>query len=234
MTCEWPAVHLSEFIRLNVSAEDIKRAIRKAQENMFMDNLRDRHPNVAFDSRLRGYVGEIAFKKWLADNGIAIETQNYFDDEAGMDIDFRYKGLDGELKTSLRPHADDSIERVFASRDLKLIRREEKRIEDFKGDIHVQIYYDQDRKQKDDWLKRQDVDLNSDDIDYLYESLLARSYVERATLLCGWIDKETLVKRINALPRQARTWAFGARRFWVCPLRDCFPPKSLITYLSSI
>ena len=62
-----------------------------AKEQNFIDNLRDRHVNVQFDSKLRGYIGEIALKKWFLENNIKITTTNYFEEDIGIDVDFEYK-----------------------------------------------------------------------------------------------------------------------------------------------
>ena len=51
-----------EIIKLNLTKNDVIAAITKAKEQIFIDNLRDRHVNVQFDSKLRGYIGEIALK----------------------------------------------------------------------------------------------------------------------------------------------------------------------------
>lgn len=147
-----------------------------------------------------------------------------------MDIDFSYKDLDIELKTSLIPDVDENLENVFNRRDIKIIKRESD-IEELKGDVHIQIYFEQQTKKKDSWLKRQDIDLDSTNIDYLYNSILGKSYLEK-TYLFSWIDKETLIKRIKSLPINKRTWSFGMRDFWSCPLKDSFPPEDLISYLN--
>ena len=220
----------TDIISLNITEDDIKQAILRAKEQDFTDNLRHRHPNVAFDSKLRGYIGEIGLKKWLAQNNIHIETTNEMDDSTGMDIDFKYKDLDLELKTSLIPDKDKNLENVFRRRDIKIIKREEK-IEDLKGDVHIQIFYKHLRQKKDKWLKSQNIDLQSADIDYLYRALGAQRYINETLLFC-WIDKNTLVERIKALPPAQRTWGYAQRRFWVCPLRESFPPVELIRFLS--
>jgi len=54
-----------EILNINLTKEDVIQAITKAKEEIFIDNLRDRHINVQFDSKLRGYIGEIALKKWF-------------------------------------------------------------------------------------------------------------------------------------------------------------------------
>jgi hypothetical protein len=59
-----------------------------------------------------------------------------------MNIDFEYKGIEIELKTSLIPDMDKNLRNVIKHRDLKIIHRTQK-IDDLKGDIHIQIFYDQ-------------------------------------------------------------------------------------------
>ncbi len=221
----------NQILKIKISKEEVKQAIIKAKSQDFIDNLRNRHINVAFDSKLRGYIGEICLKKWFFNNGITIETQNYLDDGLSMDIDFSFKGLDIELKTSLIPDIDGDLQTVFNKRDIKLIKRENQ-IENLKGDIHIQIYYEHQTKKKDNWLKKQEINLASDDIDYLYDSFLGRAYLERTFLFC-WIDKPTLVSRINSLPINKRVWGFAKREFWVCPLKNSNPPLELITYLKT-
>lgn len=118
-----------------------------------MDNLRYRHRNIQFDCLLRGYVGEYCIIKWLKTFNINFEITNHIQDDENIDIDFYYKEKNLELKTSLVPDADVTIDNAIKRRDIKLIRRGSSRIEDLRGDIHLQIYYSQKRKAKDDWLK---------------------------------------------------------------------------------
>lgn len=218
------------ILKINLTKNDGIAAIAMAKEQNFIDNLRDRHINVQFDSKLRGYIGEIALKKWFLENNIKITTTNYFEEDIGIDVDFEYKGLDLELKTSLIPDADKTLQNVFNKRDIKLIRRTRK-IEDLKSDIHIQIYYDQLTNKKDQWLQEQNIDINSDDSDYLYDAFLAKAYITK-TYLFGWIDKDTLTERMNKLKGYEKSWRHARRRFWVCKLKECHPPKSLIKYLN--
>jgi len=176
----------NDIIKLEFSKDDVLKAIEKATEQNFIDNLRERHINIQFDSKLRGYIGEVALKKWFLDNGTDIKTTNYFDEEYGMDIDFEYIELELELKTSLIPDADGTLLHVFNKRELKIIRRSRK-IEDLKGDIHIQILFDQLTKKKDEWLIEQEIDLNSNDPEYLFEKFLGKAYLNK-TYLVGWMD----------------------------------------------
>ncbi len=219
-----------ETIALPVTEADVKQAIQQALAHHFIDNLRHRSPNVAFDSKLRGYVGEIALKNWFRSQGIDVTTRNYIPDGANIDIDFAYHGLDIELKTSLVPDADQTLENAFARRDLKLICRGKPSVAYLKGDVHVQIFYNHRRKQKDTWLQAQRIPLESKNVETIYDAILGKSYI-RHTYLFGWIDKATLVKRLEAMPATQRTWAYAQRTFWKCPLSSCFPPDQLIAYL---
>ncbi len=222
-------MNFNQIVKLEVTKDDVMQAIKKVQSQLLRDNLRERHPNVSFDSKLRGTIGEIAIEKWFSANDIIIESKNSLDIASNIDIDFQYKKLDIELKTSLLPDADDNLEAVFNKRDIKLIKRGN-RIEDLKSDIHLQIFYEHRTKKKDEWLAAQKINLTSNDPNYLYESMLGRAYLDKTFLFC-WIDKPRLVKRVNALPAESKTWSFAKRDFWVCPLKACFPPQELITYL---
>ncbi len=220
----------NDILKLDLTKDDVIAAIAKAKAHNFIDNLRDRHINIQFDSKLRGYIGEIALKKWFLENGIKITTTNYFEEDIGIDIDFEYKGLDLELKTSLIPDTDGTLQNVLNKRDLKIIRRTRK-IEDLKSDVHIQIYYDQLTNKKDEWLQEQEIDISSDDYEYFYDAFLAKVYLSK-TYLAGWIDKETLTERMSKLKGYEKSWRFEKRRFWVCKLKDCYSPMTLIKYLN--
>ena len=228
-------VTCNDIIQLKLTEDEIKSCIRKTISIQFLDNLRRRHPNVQFDCKLRGYVGELAVNKWLVTNGIQITKTNYLHDDYNIDIDFLIAGKNLELKTSLIPDADYNINNVIQNRDIKLIRRGEESINNLRGDIHLQIYFDQKRKAKDQWLKAQHIDLTSKDVNYLYEKFLAKAYLEK-TYLVAWIDKPSLISKLTQLPENQRYWTFtgSQRQFWKCPLSNSRPPIELIQYLKSI
>lgn len=221
-----------DIICIKLSKEEILRCIQRTIEIDFIDNLRVRHPNIQFDCKLRGYVGEYAIKKWFVENDINIESSNIIEDGDNIDIDFFIVGKNVELKTSLIPDIDGDIPTVLKNRDIKLIRRGYQTIEELKGDIHMQVYYKQKTKAKDNWLKQQQINLKNKDLDYLYNAFRADAYLN-TTFFVAWIDKPSLVKYINSLPVGLRCWTFrGAQRqFWRCPLKDSKKPIDLISYL---
>jgi len=144
-------ITIKDSIRISVTDDEIKSVMEKVRTQLFIskrDNLRNRHANIQYDCILRGYIGEFAITKWMNEQGIFFDKTNYKADGENIDIDFLYKGKNIELKTSLIPDADFTIEKAIANRDIKLIKREEG-IENIKGDIHLQIFFNQRRKAKD-------------------------------------------------------------------------------------
>lgn len=214
-----------------LTKEEVLEALQKSLNQNFIDNLRNRHPNVSLDSKLRGYVGEIAFKKWANANGIEFENSNIKDYSSGMDIDFLFKNekqsLAIELKTSLIPDSDLYLEEVIRKRDIKLIRRNGKSIEQLDADIHVQIIFKQLRLRKDDWLKKQPITFK-ENINTIYDQLAAYRY-EKDCYLVGWIDKKTLIKQINSKPQHLKKWKYGKREFWCCGLNKDAKPINELT-----
>lgn len=227
----------TDMIHFALTEAEIKQAIRRTLEYLSIsgrDNLRIRHGNIQFDCLLRGYIGEHAIKKWLMENNIEIEMTNFIEENDQMDVDFLFRGKNIELKTSLIPDQDISIDNALFKRDIKLIKRTEK-IEDFKGDIHLQIFFAQKRRAKDQWLKAQKIDIKKEDTDYFYSAFRADRYCHD-TYFTGWIDKPSLINHINSLPYNKRTWTFGgsSRLFWNYRMRDCKSPAELINYLQAL
>ena len=198
------------------------------------DNLRTRHANIQYDCIMRGYIGEYAITKWLEQQGITFDETNYFNEGDNIDIDFLYKGKNIELKTSLIPDIDVTIEKSIACRDIKLIKREES-IEKLRGDIHLQIFFDQRRNAKDEWLASRIIDIEQVEIDELFDRLLAKAYRNK-TYFVGWIDKPTLVSKIMLMPEEESTWTFknAKRHFWNCKITECNKPADLPAYLKNI
>jgi hypothetical protein len=212
-----------DIICIPLADEEIKWVMQRAREQFAIanrDNLRNRHINVQYDCILRGYIGEYAMRKWLEENEIILAATNFRNDDDNIDIDFLYKGK--------------NIEKSISFRDIKLIKREE-RIEDLRGDIHLQIYFNQKRKAKDDWLQAQEINIEGYTIDELFEKLLCRCY-RNTIYFVGWIDKISLVEKINALPPIRQTWTFAnaKRDFWNCKIIDSKMPTELLKFLSSL
>jgi Fe-S cluster biosynthesis and repair protein YggX len=226
-----------DIICLPLEDEEIRWVMQKAREQFAIakrDNLRHRHINIQYDCILRGYIGEYAMRKWLEENDIILTETNFRNDDDNIDIDFLYKEKNIELKTSLVPDVDVCIEKSITTRDVKLIKRESK-IEDLRGDIHIQIYFNQKRKAKDDWLQKQVLNIEEENIDMLFEKLLCKCY-RNSIYFVGWIDKVSLIEKINLLPKSKQTWSFtnAKRDFWSCKIIDCKKPALLSNFLNFI
>ena len=231
-------VSLSNAVLIEVTEVEIMNVITLILEKLKIsktDNLRHRHPNVQFDCLLRGYIGEFAMTKWLNSFEIVFEKTNYLAEDEQIDIDFLYRGKNLELKTSLIPDVDGSLERAILQRDIKLIVRGATKIEDLRGDLHLQIMFAQKRRAKDEWLSQQTIDLKSTDAQYLYTVLGARKY-KNTIYFVGWIDKKKLISLISNMPENSRTWSFlkSDRNFWNCKIRASNPPTQLIDYLKML
>ncbi len=230
-------VTIQDAICIRLSETEIKSVMQKARDQFAIakrDNLRKRHLNIQFDCILRGYIGEYAIARWLDENDIFISSQNYRNDGDNIDIDFLFKGKNIELKTSLKPDTDKTIETVISNRDIKLIKRKPI-IEELNGDIHLQIIFNQCRNAKDEWLQNQQVEIENASMDLLYNALAAWRY-KSDIYFVGWINKETLVKKINSLPLEKRTWSFknSLRDFWNCKISESNKPIDLPYFLKSI
>ena len=231
-------VSLSDAVLIEVTEAEIMDVIALILQKLQIsktDNLRHRHPNVQFDCLLRGYIGEFAMTKWLNSFDIVFEKTNYLAEDEQVDIDFLYKGKNLELKTSLIPDIDETLEKAIARRDIKLIVRGATNIEDLRGDVHMQIMFAQKRKAKDEWLSHQTIDVTSTNTQYLYNALGARKY-KRTIYFVGWIDKQKLVNLISSMPMSSRTWSFlrSDRNFWNCKIPTANPPIQLIGYLKNL
>lgn len=226
---------MSGILHIPLEKAEIVSALELALSQNFIDNLRNRHPLVALDSKLRGYIGELAFQKWAKTNGIEFQDSNVKDSISGMDIDFIYihngKRINIELKTSLIPDVDQDLQEMMHRRDIKLIRRNNATIEELAGDVHVQLIFKQLRLRKDDWLKKQAVNLD-EPVEEIYHKIAAYRY-QSDCFLAGWVDKTTLIEQVNQKAKHLKVWKYGKRAFWICNLeREAKTPHQLINYLS--
>lgn len=222
-------------LNIAVSEQQIYTAINQAKEQLFANNLRNRSINVAFDSKIRGYIGEIALITWFEEKSITFSTTNQLNRKSNMDVDFLYQGklkaYEIELKTSLIPDQDRTIEEAIYQRDLKLIRRGNDSIKQLKSDVHIQLFFNQRRAAKDQWLESQSPIKQDTNADEIYEQLACYRYLTD-TYLIGWIDKPTLIQQIENKSTHLKTWKYGQREFWTCSLKsEIKPMETLILYL---
>ncbi len=231
-------VTYSDSIRIMLTQSEIKYIISNIlskKQISKVDNVRNRHKNIQFDCLLRGYCGEFAIIKYMLSNDILFDNINRKPYVDSIDIDFSYKNINIELKTSLVPDFDKTIDVAISKRDIKLLRRGQAPIENFLGDVHIQIYIDMLRSENDTWLSSIEIDLESNDVDYIYNSFNAKSYMNNIYFV-GWIDKITLVSRLNQLPEDSRYWCLDnfKKCFWNCRIKESNKPADIIRYLQSI
>ena len=169
----------SDIIRIDLHEDEIRYIIHKVISKLNIskiDNLRDRYQTTQFDSLLRGHLGEYAIVKWMLMNDITFTDINYQKDGEVIDIDLYYKNINIEVKTSMVPDADESVQKSVHIRDIKLIRRGNSSIEEIRGDVHLQIMFDIKRQEHDEWLLSRNINIYDHNINYLYESFNAEVY----------------------------------------------------------
>ena len=215
---------INDIKTFDISANDIRDAVAKALEDTFIDNLRDRHPLVQLDSKVRGNLGESLILRILHEMNIdVINTGTSEEDDTDIDIIINSKNDENikiEVKTSLVPDSWKTLDAVLRNGDIKIIEREA-RCEDIRSDIHVQIYYNLLTNQRDNYLSSLNDDISSLSVDELID-LLRLDQLRQAFV--AWIDKKTLIASINRLPLHQRTWRFSYREFWKCRISEskCF------------
>ncbi len=232
-----------DTIHLRLSVDDIRavldKTLREFQATPYVDNLRHRSESVRFDCRFRGYLGEYCIKRFFWRYGVFVSNEevNIMEDGSSIDIDLAYQNEQGvwvnfEVKTSLVPDRWD-IGQTIHNADVKVIKRT-RTIEDLKGDIHIQIYFNFHRSEHDSLVRAATLDLN--DPQQIIDALHLNEYRDNI-LLVGWIDKQTLVQYINALPSYNRTWTFpnAQKDFWRCPFSAITKtPEQLKQFLKRI
>ncbi len=224
----------SEIVKINLSHDELIEAIQHARREHFIDNLRNRSEFVAFDSKVRGYIGEIFLRNLFKASNIKIARIDYEEDGVETDIDFevvncRNRSFKVECKTSLVPDTYGSIQSSINKCDIKIIRRE-KHFTRIPIDIHVQIYFDELRKERDESLssiKRHVADYSDDEILKLLRLTTLDGY------FVAWMDRDSLNDYLDSLPMYDRIWKFGFRTFWRCPLSLAKAPKDLTTFINN-
>ena len=220
-------------ILFKIDENDIKAAIKMAKEHVFIDNLRDRKSFVQFDSKIRGYLGEITFVRWLRDNLVDIVNVDDTDTNNNIDMDVVVKNeytdkIIIEIKTSLVPdNWKAGIDDIINNGDIKIIKREN-RFELTTVDFYVQIYFRQFSKRRDDSLKTIQGEIN----DYTNDELIDLMGLKKLDhIFIAWMDKPSLTEYLNT--QENKTWSYAMRVFWKCPIKECKMSKDIIESLKS-
>ena len=80
-------MQLEDIIEMQITNEDLNLALEKALNVSFIDNLRHRESFVQLDSKIRGYLGEIAIKKLITNTPLSIVYSDYYEKGSNEDID---------------------------------------------------------------------------------------------------------------------------------------------------
>jgi hypothetical protein len=208
------------LIELIITEQELLDAIAHARQNSHVDNLRSRNIYVSFDNKIRGFLGEVGVLKHLTSNGISARKSGMIESNS-TDIDLEYCNafdqlLKIEVKTSLIPDYDGSLQNVIRERDIKIIKREST-IESLSYDFTIQTYFNWKRKERDTFLKT----LSGNPLDKTDEELLDSMRLrELEHTFVSWIDKKSLVEYLNDLGYGNQIWWIRGFRmhFWKAPI----------------
>lgn len=226
----------NDIIKLNIEKGDVIEAIEKAKRHQFLDNLRRRSPIVAFDSKVRGYLGEIAIKKWLIDHGVTdFRTRGLDEHSCDVDLDIILNNTDisCEIKTSKIPDSIGTLEKVVNSCDIKIIKRNDFIMAD--RDVYIQIYYNLLTKVHDKVLiyRYSETGVGADsNAELIYETYSYWRYLDN-TFFVAWDHKSNIEDRLLSLPEDKRTYSISMRTFYSCPIRCSCEPDQIIEYIKN-
>lgn len=234
-------MNINDIILLNISREDVLEAIRKAKTHHFIDNLRNRHIIVSFDSKVRGYLGEIAIEKWLVDKGINRFRTNTMDDNMyACDVDLEIitdsNRFNCEIKTSKTPdYTHNNLQRVIDDCDIKIIKRQQGDNICIDRDIYIQIYYHFPTREHDSFLinryNESGVNIFAD-VDDIYETYGYERYLNN-TYFVAWEERNNITQRLQSMNYADRVYQISKRTFYTCKLRDSIEPLRLIDFINN-
>lgn len=230
-------MNINDVIQLEIEESDIYEAIGKAKNHVFIDNLRTRHPIVSFDSKVRGYLGEIALKKWLMTHNITNFRSNNIQNTYTCDIDLAIiqegRTINCEIKTSKIPHgANGSLEQVIDMCDIKIIKRNNTNEVIIDNDVYLQIYYLLPTQEHDNFListyDNTGVD-SSFSVRQIYNTYDYFEYLDK-TYFVAWDERNNIINKLNRMPVRERTYTISMRTFHSCKLYSALKPIDLIDF----
>ena len=215
-----------KIIGFDITDEDLEWAVEKALKVDFIDNLRERATFVKLDSKIRGYLGEICTSRFLTTNGIKILGTDQYQSEDNEDKDIlvqnNFREIILEIKTSLIPDVWKTLDEVLKRADIKIIRRETD-YHEIRADFHLQIYFNQYRKRRDDFLRS----ISGSPHDYsLSEIIDVMKLRTLRQVFVAWMSKPDLIAFLDE--QAVKTWHYKLREFWRCPISISKEPALLI------
>jgi hypothetical protein len=220
-------MNVNEIQLINQTYNQVIEAITLSRKSVYLDNLRSRSKIVSFDSKVRGYLGEILISELLKNHNIKILSvnSNYKNQNIDTDIEVlnpKGKKLKIECKTSLIPDIWNNLENVVKFGDIKIIKRETNFNESL-IDFHIQIYFNELRNKRDILLNKLDFEIESVDNEHIMKIM---KYNSLEVFIVSWIDKKSL--QIYLEKQTEKIWRFGQREFWKCPIKISNPPIMFI------
>ena len=236
-------IKANDIVKLNITKEDIFKAIEKAQNVDFINNLRKRDCRLSFDCKVRGYIGEIGIQKWLYSNDIASfskEEKKPYQVDIDMRIHSSKQDYEAEIKTSAIPDNWIDEKALFKNciekGDIKILANPEADFHsDINRDIFIQVYFGFARKKHDDFImtvKATEENIRNSNKEELYNLFRFKDYIDN-TFFVAWNHKKAIISNLESLNPTQRQFCFGKRAYWTCNIRNAFQPQSLIDFIDN-
>lgn len=198
---------------MKFTEQQIQEAISCHYPN-YIDNLRDRDKKLQKDCFVRGRLAEIFFRDFFKNskfNVISNVLNNCVDIDLqiigkinGYNIIENFnKPINIEIKTSLIPYRCFDI---YKNADLKIYKKTDNIACDIKWDIGIQVYFN---KLKNDWENF----IKESDNKSIYDGY------RNLNFSCSWITRKEAILYINNPEVKEKTWGYGYKIFWKCPLK---------------
>lgn len=238
---------VDDILELPVSREVIEKTLRntvKKYNYTVNAMMYSRSPIELLDNLYMGDMAKNAIYDYLVKHCSCpvidydeIRTDNFQNHDPGWDILVGDKKIKVEIKSSIPPN-NESRENIINLRDIKITAsHDEGRTwilpQSLESDIHVQVYFY--AKPYKRGIDRFDTlsQIISQDMWKIREFINSDKY--NHPLFFGYNTKENIIKHLNTLPRDKRTWTFSwtHRIYWKCPIKDAFNMPSLLALINN-
>lgn len=161
-----------------------------------------------------------------------IRTDGFQTHDPGWDFMIGESGIKVEVKSSIPPNRESGAS-LINLRDIKITASHDKGKtwmppEEIESDVHVQVYfYATPYREGYDSFDKLASDLEKD---YRIIGRLINASKYNHPLFLGWTTKKRIIRHLNTLPQEQRTWTFAwtSRIYWKSPIKDALNMPQLL------
>ena len=236
---------VDDILELPVSREVIEKTLRntvKKYNYTCRALMYSRTPVELLDNLYMGDMAKNALYDYLVKRCSCpvidydeVRTDNFQNHDPGWDLMVGNKKIKVEIKSSIPPN-NESRDNIVRLRDIKITASHDEgrtwiNPHDLESDIHVQVYFYA-KSYRNGYSSFEELSsVISQDMWKVREIINSDKY--NHPLFCGYNTKENIIRHLESLPKDRRTWTFSwtHRIYWKCPIKDAFNMLSLIALI---